>query len=198
MMQSEEEHQEIPTEDAAVMPVVELRKRHRVQNLAVESRQKRKDRTREDHGSWRKLAAACRKKVSRHAIVAWQKRKLVRKNWTQENCGPLKEFIAARMRKSTEDNSSIRDNGSKQQLRLRKERTTGNGIRGPSRRQELCLRSQKILYKTLGQTFKLDFMKRAVVTSIKWRKASVRTLWRDRHPLKRTKKELQVEQNPAM
>jgi hypothetical protein len=38
MMQSIEEHQEIPKEDAAVMPVGEPRKQHRVCNLAAECR----------------------------------------------------------------------------------------------------------------------------------------------------------------
>jgi HD superfamily phosphohydrolase len=40
MMQSIEEHQEIPKEDATVMPVGERRKRRRVCNLAVKCRQK--------------------------------------------------------------------------------------------------------------------------------------------------------------
>jgi hypothetical protein len=70
MMQSIAEHQENPKGEAAVMPVEEPRNRRRVQNLAAECRQKRKERTRGNHGSRRKLAAACRK-VSRHAKVAW-------------------------------------------------------------------------------------------------------------------------------
>jgi hypothetical protein len=50
MMQSVNEHQEIPTQDTAVMPVREATKWRRVQNLSAESRWKRKDRT---HGnSW--------------------------------------------------------------------------------------------------------------------------------------------------
>jgi hypothetical protein len=40
MMQSIEEHQEIHKGEAAVMPVGGLRKRRRVQNLAVERLQK--------------------------------------------------------------------------------------------------------------------------------------------------------------
>jgi hypothetical protein len=40
MMQSIEEHQEIPKGDAAVMPVGGPRKRRRVRNLAAERRQK--------------------------------------------------------------------------------------------------------------------------------------------------------------
>jgi hypothetical protein len=42
MMQSVEEHQDIPKEDAAVMPVGGPRKRRRVWNLTAERRQKRK------------------------------------------------------------------------------------------------------------------------------------------------------------
>jgi hypothetical protein len=44
MMQSTEAHQEIPKGEAAVMPVGELRKQHRVRNLAAECRQKQKER----------------------------------------------------------------------------------------------------------------------------------------------------------
>jgi hypothetical protein len=101
------------------------------------------------------------------------------------------------MRRSLAGNNSIREQGSKQQLRLRKKTTTGNSIRGRSRRQELYWRSQKRLYETLGQTFKLEVMKRAVVTSIRRRKTSVRTLGRGRPHLK-CKQELQVKQEPAM
>jgi hypothetical protein len=42
MMQSTEEHQEIPKEEVAVMPVGEPRKRYRVCNLAAECHHKRK------------------------------------------------------------------------------------------------------------------------------------------------------------
>jgi hypothetical protein len=91
--------------------------------------------------------------------VAWRKRKLFRRSGTQENFGLCKEVTAIRMRKIPEGNSGIRERGSKQQLRQRKTTTTGNGIRGRSRRQELCMRSQKTLYETLGQNYKLEVMK---------------------------------------
>jgi hypothetical protein len=68
MMQSTEEHQEIPKGEAAVMPVGEPRKRRRVQSLATERRQKRKERTRGNRGSRRKLAAACRRCL---AVQEW-------------------------------------------------------------------------------------------------------------------------------
>jgi hypothetical protein len=45
-MQSIEQLQEVPKEVAAVMPVGEPRKQHRVRNLAAERSQKRKERTR--------------------------------------------------------------------------------------------------------------------------------------------------------
>jgi hypothetical protein len=69
MMQSIEERQEIPKGEATVMLVREPRKRRRVWSLAVERRQKQKERTRGNCGSRRKSAAACRK-VSRCARVA--------------------------------------------------------------------------------------------------------------------------------
>jgi hypothetical protein len=97
MMQSTEEHQEIPKGEAAVMQVGEPRKLRRVRSLAAERRQKRKERTRGNRGSRRKSAAACRK-VSRCARVAWHRKSVVRKIGTQENCGPRKEFAAAGIR----------------------------------------------------------------------------------------------------
>jgi hypothetical protein len=94
-MQSIEKHQEIPKGEAAVMPVREPRKRRRVRNLAAERRQKRKERSRVNSGSKKKLAAACRK-VSRRAKVAWRKRKLVRKIRIQANRESRKELAVAR------------------------------------------------------------------------------------------------------
>jgi hypothetical protein len=54
------------------MPVRELRKKHRIQNLAVESHQKRKNGTQRIHGSKRKSAIAHRK-MTHSAKVAWSK-----------------------------------------------------------------------------------------------------------------------------
>jgi hypothetical protein len=84
MMQSIEEHQEIPKEDAAVMPIGELRKRRRVCNLASERCQKRKEKTRGYRGFRRKSAAAC-KRVFCRAIEAWCKRNIARKACTRAN-----------------------------------------------------------------------------------------------------------------
>jgi hypothetical protein len=97
MMPSVAGHQENPKGEAAVMTVEDARKRRRVQNPAAEHRQKRKERIQGNHGSRRKLAATCRK-VSCHAKVAWQKRKLFRKIETLEKCGWRMESATARTR----------------------------------------------------------------------------------------------------
>jgi hypothetical protein len=60
-MESVMEHQEIPKEDNAVMPGGEPKKWRRVCNLAVEHRQKMKERTQGKSGYRRKSAATCRK-----------------------------------------------------------------------------------------------------------------------------------------
>jgi hypothetical protein len=93
-MRSVEEHQEIPSEDVAVMPVKGLRKQRRVLNPAAHSSQKKKDGTRRDFGSRRKSEVACRK-VSRHATVAWRKRKTFRKSVIRGYCGSRKGVTVA-------------------------------------------------------------------------------------------------------
>jgi hypothetical protein len=86
MMQSAEEHQDIPIEEVAVMPVEGLKKRRRGRKSTAGRRGEPKKLTRGNCGSRKKLAAACRK-VSRHATVAWLKRKVFRRSGTQENFG---------------------------------------------------------------------------------------------------------------
>jgi hypothetical protein len=94
MMHSIKEHQVIPKGEASVMLVGEPRKQRRVQNLAMESRQKRKERTWGNIGSRRKLAAACRK-VSHRAKVAWRKRNCIRKIRIQASSESRKELAVA-------------------------------------------------------------------------------------------------------
>jgi hypothetical protein len=94
LMQSIEAHQDIHKGEVAVMPVEESMKRRRVCNLAAERPQKRKERTRRNRGSRRKLAAAYRK-VPRRAKVEWRKRKLVKRigiheNWTAKEVLPYR------------------------------------------------------------------------------------------------------------
>jgi hypothetical protein len=97
MTQSAEVHQDVPNEDVAVMLVGEPRKRCRVRKSTAGRRGEPKELNRGNHGSRRKLAAACRK-VSRHAAVVWRKRKLFRRTGTQEICGRRKELTVAGMR----------------------------------------------------------------------------------------------------
>jgi hypothetical protein len=85
MMQSMEEHQDVPIEEVAVTPVKGPKKRHRGRK-SNPGRGEPKKLNRGNCGSWKKLAAACRK-VSRHATVAWRKRKLLRKSETRGFCG---------------------------------------------------------------------------------------------------------------
>jgi hypothetical protein len=97
MMQSVAEHQEVPREDAAVMPVRQLRKQRRGRKQAAGRREEPKELNRGICGSREKLAATCRK-VSHRATVAWRKMNILRKFWTQRNCGLRKEVTAAGMR----------------------------------------------------------------------------------------------------
>jgi hypothetical protein len=83
VMQSAEEHQQVPNEDAMVIPV-RIRKRwHRGREEAAGRRGEPKELNQGDRGSQEKLAAACRK-ASCRAKVAWRKRNVFRKSWT---CG---------------------------------------------------------------------------------------------------------------
>jgi hypothetical protein len=86
MIQSIAEHQEVPKEDAEVMPVGGLRKLCRDWNLAAGRCQKPRGRIQTSCESRRRLTVACRK-VSCHARVAWCKRNVFRKLWSQGNWG---------------------------------------------------------------------------------------------------------------
>jgi hypothetical protein len=83
MMQSIGEHQEVPKEEAAVMPVGGLRKRRRNRNLAAEHHQKPKGRIQASCESQKRLTVASRK-MTRHARVAWRRKNVVRKDQTRK------------------------------------------------------------------------------------------------------------------
>jgi hypothetical protein len=70
IMQSAEEHQDVPNEDVAVMTVGEQRKRRRGRKSNAGRRGEPKELIRGNGGSRKKLAGACRK-VHRHAAVIW-------------------------------------------------------------------------------------------------------------------------------
>jgi hypothetical protein len=99
MMQSVEEHQEVPIEDVAVMPVKGLKKRRRVGKSTAGRCGEPKKLNRGNCGSRKKLAAACRK-VSRRARMAWQKRKLFRESETRGYCESRKGVTVADRRTS--------------------------------------------------------------------------------------------------
>jgi hypothetical protein len=89
MTQSVKEHQEVPKENDAVMPVGGLRKRRGDRNLAPGRCQKPKGRIRANSKSRRRSTVAGRK-MTRRVTVAWRKRNVFRKTGTQENYGPRK------------------------------------------------------------------------------------------------------------
>jgi hypothetical protein len=76
-MESESEHREVPQEMAAVRSLGTMKKRHWDPHLAAGHCGKPEELTQGDCGSWRKLAAACRK-VPCHTRVAWHRRNIVR------------------------------------------------------------------------------------------------------------------------
>jgi hypothetical protein len=85
--------QEVPVEDATVMPVGEPRKRRRDRNLAAQRRQKmEQERTQRKDGCQKNLVAA------RRAAVAWRKINVFRKILTHGYCGLWKEVTAAGMK----------------------------------------------------------------------------------------------------
>jgi uncharacterized protein with HEPN domain len=83
--------QEVPLEDAVVMPVGEPRKRRRDRpHLAAGRRQKKEQkRTQKKDGCQKNLVAA------RRAAVAWRKINIFRKILTHGYCGLRKEVTAA-------------------------------------------------------------------------------------------------------
>jgi hypothetical protein len=99
MMQSPEEHQDVPSEDVVVKPVKGLKMRRRGRKCTAGRRGEPKELNRGNCGSRRKLAAACRK-VSRYATVAWRKRKLFRKSETRGYCDSRKGVTVADRRTS--------------------------------------------------------------------------------------------------
>jgi hypothetical protein len=104
-IESESEHLEVPKEETAVED------RCGDRYLAVGRRRQPKKRTQGHDGSWKKLAAACRR-MTLHAIPAPLK--------GRGSKGPT---VEKRRRKAPECNIGIRDRGLKQQLRLGNNKT---------------------------------------------------------------------------
>jgi hypothetical protein len=184
--ESEAVHEEVPKEEAAVQSVVALKKRHGDRNLAVGCRRKPKKRTQGNGGSRKKFAATGRG-MNRRVIPARRK--------GHGHQGPGRDNVARgapggrtlkrRRRTRQKGSDRIGDRDVKEQLRLRKERTTGNGIRGRRKRQQLRLESTGNFNDTFRETLGLDIAKRIDGTSIRLRKMSDWTLRKGRPPPKR-------------
>jgi hypothetical protein len=95
MMQSAEEHHEVPDEDALESPVRIQKRRHRGRKETAGRRLQPKELNRGDRGSQKEMAATCRK-ASHRATVAWIKRIVFRKSWTCGFYGLRKEVTASR------------------------------------------------------------------------------------------------------
>jgi hypothetical protein len=166
-MQSVAVHEEVPKEEVAVI-IVALKERHGDRHLDLGRRQKPKKRTQDHGGSWKKLAAACRRMARRaiparlkgHCYQGQAKDKAVRR--TQKG-----RTFGKRLRAKLEGSTGIRGRDLKEQLHLGSERTSG-----------------RIFRKDLV----LEIVKRRVETLLRIRKRNVRTLWRGRSPPKRKKR----------
>jgi hypothetical protein len=139
MMQSAEEHQDILSEDVAVMPVKGLKKRRRVWKSTAGRRGEPKELTRGNCGSRRKLAAACRK-VPRHVAVVWWKRKVFRRSGFQGNFGRRKELAIAGIRRThcaqlvlRKGRSHERTSVEEERRRTKKNQTKNKLARGTSK-----------------------------------------------------------------
>jgi hypothetical protein len=84
MMQSVDEQQEVPKEDAVVKPVRGRKKRHRDRKLIAGRREEPKKLTRGYCASRKRVTVASRRNVSRHARVEWRKKNF-QENWDPKN-----------------------------------------------------------------------------------------------------------------
>jgi hypothetical protein len=195
MMRSTEEHQEIPKGGAVVMPVGEPRKRSRVRNLAVVRLQKQKERTRGNHGSRRKSAAACRK-VFRHAKMTWRKRNIARIecSWASVVQEIQRGWTFGRgCQQEPECSNCIRSRGVEQHVHRSKGKKTVKSFGGWGKHQpqlESMGNSNRVFRKTIG----MEFVKRANWTSSGLQRLMDQTLWRGRTAPK-WKKKLQAERS---
>jgi hypothetical protein len=87
--------------------------------------------------------------------------------------------------------TGIRNQSSKQQVRLRKERTTTNGIRAWTSGQQLLPGSGRMHMKALYEMGSLKIAKQNAGSFARMRSIKEWTLWRGRPPPKRLKSESQ-------
>jgi hypothetical protein len=133
-------------------------------NIAAGRCVKPKELSRGDCGSWRKLAAACRK-VSHCARVAWRKGCIAKKNQTRNNVARWAQrgqTFGRRRWVDPEGSTGVR------RLHLKIERTADGRI--------------------FGKTYRLETAKRIAGSSVGLQKMRDWTLWRGRQPQKRKKR----------
>jgi hypothetical protein len=184
MMQSIGEHQEVPKEEVAVMPVGGLRKRCRDRNLAARRRQKPKRRIRASRESQKTLTIAGRK-VSRRARVAWRKRNIARKYCTRANVvqeSQIGRTFGRRRQPKPEFSKSIMRRDVEEPLNLRKGRKTTYNIGGRSIGHQPRLVSMGNGNKVFGKTIGLEFGNRAFGMSSGIRRGRNWSLWSGRPP----------------
>jgi hypothetical protein len=204
MMQSTEEHQGIPKEDAVVKPVKGRKKRRKARKPAARRRGEPNELTRGDCGFGKKLAAAC-KKIRRRATVAWHKKNVFRKTVTQVNCGPRSKLTAAEImmtrhagvawpREKFVRNDCTRNQTERGTAKQRKDGEglwngpkCNSGIKDPRTRQQLRLGNERTTSMTYRKAIRLEIVKRASRISSVFRKTQKWTLWRGRPPPKRKK-----------
>jgi hypothetical protein len=211
-MQSIEEHEEIPKEDATVMPVGEPRKGRRDRNLDAKRRRKQQERTQKEDGCRKNLVAAHRG-TTRRAQAARRRTLLTRE--TRGYCGSQKRVIVVyrkmprhatvawrkrhirstveratqrvgRLRKNPqsrqESGKATKDLGGKRPLYPEKRKTTGIDIGGWSSGQLSPLGSRGQTYKILKKTLELESVKQAKGMSSELQRSKHWTLWRSRPP----------------
>jgi hypothetical protein len=185
------EQQEVPVEDAEVMPVGEpKKKRRRDRKLAAERRrQKPKTSTLESCGHPKELAVTCKRttrlvkvarktpidwKMSHRATVAQRKRDIVKLYLPQEKCHPQRELVTSRTR--TTHHAGVA-------------RQMENAIGKVRAKDSLVQRTQKGWTPRWRQLIRQEGTKEATNRDFadKLRLGSKWTLWRGRPPPKRKK-----------
>jgi hypothetical protein len=166
MMQSVGKHQEVPKEEAAVIPVTGLRKQRRDQNLAMGRRQKPKGRIWASLVSRKRLTIAGRK-LSRRARVAWPKRNIARRDCTRANVvqeAQSARVLRRRLRSQQGGGEGIRDVGGIRPLYRRKRRPTKDGIRGCKSGHRSPLGSRGTRNKTLYEIVSIKIVRQIAGT----------------------------------
>jgi hypothetical protein len=167
-MKSVAEHQEVPKEEAPDKSSGTMKKRHRGRNLAAGRRGEPKERTRENLGSRKELAAA-RRRTTRHAGVGVTRCKghFFRKNEARDKVTRKGRTLGRRQ--------LTRQEGM-------------NGTRNRDFKKQRCLRrSESLSGRMIGKTIGLEIEKRITRSPVWIRKMTDLILLRGRHLPKRKK-----------